>query len=149
MIQGTHALIVSNDTVYESSFLGRNDSTSLVNNSSDTVRLDYAIFIPPTGKEADLEFGYDLPYSKNGLVFGHVAKGNQRLYFSSPENIIPPKTKKIITGFVMEICIGCPTGNSGSSSSKMGTLKTLLLFSGSSGDRVGDFWPFCNSRVTV
>ena len=128
VIQGTHALTVSKDTVYESSFLGRNDSTSLVNNSSDTVRLDYAIFVPPSRVAADLGFGYNEPYSKNGIVLGFVARADQRLYFSSPSNIILPKTKILITGFVMDNCIYCPTGGSSSSGGKMDTLKTLLLF---------------------
>ena len=136
VIQGTHALTLSKDTVYESSFLGRNDSTSLINTSTDTVRIDSILFLPPQRKYAELDFGYNNPYSKNGPVDGPILMANRRFTFSHPEDqVIPPKKKKLITGFIMEICIACPLGNFGSSSGKMDTLKTLLIFSLKGGEQ--------------
>ena len=100
-----HALTLTKDTVYESVFSETdpswaiwNDSTSLINTTSDTARMDAMLFLVPKGKYAELGMGYGKAYRKDGFVGGTVLQAG-RPYdpIWDPGKTIPPGGRVPIT----------------------------------------------------
>jgi hypothetical protein len=131
-----HALSLTKDTVYESRFSGTssswaiwNDSVSLLNRTSDTVKMKAIIFTVPEGKIAELGMGYGKPYRKDGPVGGAVLHPD-RPYdpIWQPGKVIPPGGRVPITGFQMSNCIECPVTEGILATSEMDTLITYVIF---------------------
>jgi hypothetical protein len=129
-IRDIHALTLTKDTVYETAYLGWNDSTSLLNKSSDSVRITAISFSVPPGKYAELRLGFGSPYVKFGNIGGPVihSEGIQFDSFGQTEIIIPPGGRIPITGFQISYCIECPAAQNRNARDEMDTVAAYLIF---------------------
>jgi hypothetical protein len=129
MAQNIHAWILTKDTVYETTYLGWNDSASLLNKTSDTVKIDSIKFSVPPGKYAEIAIRYGMPYQKYGTVGGPVFHARRSYANLDPGlSTIPPGGRILISGFDMEICLECPLAKASSASGDRDTLLTYLIF---------------------
>jgi hypothetical protein len=131
-----HALTLTKDTVYESIFTETdpnwaiwNDSTSLINNTGDTVSMESILFLIPKGKYAELGMGYGKAYRKEGSVGGavlHAGRPYDPIW--DPGKTIPPGARVPITGFQMANCIECPLEKGAGAGDDRDTLIAYLIF---------------------
>jgi hypothetical protein len=136
LVPHAHALKLTKDTVRESTFPHSgstsatwHDSVSLINTTSDTLSMDVIHFVVPQGKEAHLRIGYKVPYRSSGDVEGIVVQSAQPLRFAfASEKRILPRERIPITGFSMETCIECPTGEGYNPNARQDTIRTYVIF---------------------
>lgn len=136
MLQNVDALSLTKKKVYVStrpipndSWATWNDSTSLINTTSDTLILNALYFKVPNGYYAELEIGLNVPYRKDGNISGAVVNSNQN-YTPFPGQLKPilPNARIPITGFWVASCIQCPVGQNSGSGNSSDTLSMLLVF---------------------